>query len=183
MIVFSLMLISCRQSEKKNETQKTNVQKNLLIDYKSESYKIHLGDNYKLSDKNIGWKWDAESDENGVLDSTGKDEFMHLGEPLIKYNNGEWLPAMFIATDENNITSFTCSVLFFLHETPSAKADFLKIMAKDIKQLQNEEPAKSLINKGVYKISKQDYSEVFTLTENKGNGYDKFEYTVKLTKP
>lgn len=170
-IILFLTLLSCRQNEKKKETRK--------VDYKIDIYGIYLGDNYKISDKIIGWSWASESDDDGVIDSTENDAFLHLGEPLIHYNNGEWLPSLFISTEKNIIKSFTCSVLFPLKNTAFSKADFLKILSKDIKQLQNFEISNSLIKTGKYDLSSKDYIEIFRLTEGKKDEYDTFEYTIR----
>ncbi|MDY3354476.1 hypothetical protein PG661_10630 [Riemerella anatipestifer] len=150
-----------------------------LIDYKNDTYKIFLGDNYKRSALIIDWRWAAEADIDRKIDSIGKDAFMFLGEPLIKYNEGEWLPSLVIETDNNIITSFTCSVLFKLADTTNAETTFLKILSKDIKQLQNNDVIKTLTQQGVYEVKTQDIIEVFKLTKAKEYEYDMFEYTIK----
>jgi hypothetical protein len=150
-----------------------------LIDYKSDTYKISLGDNFTRSCLIIDWHWAAEADIDGIPDSLGKDSYMFLGEPLIKYNDGECLPSLHIETDRNIITSFTCSVLFNLADTSNAETEFLSILSKDIKQLQNAEIIKSLTEQGVYEIKTQEFIEAFKLTRGKEYEYDKFEYVVK----
>lgn len=173
------ILASCRQTDNR-ATYKTSEQnisstKQKLIDYKSNTYKISLGENYNKSNLIIDWSRGSEAD----IDSTGKDAFIFLGEPLIKYNEGEWLPSLHIETDNNVITSFKCSVLFNLADTTNAETTFLKILSKDIKQLENNEVIKTLIKHGFYEIKTQESSEIFKLTKGKEYDYDKFEYTVK----
>jgi len=185
--IFTLtILTSCGQTDNRavKETSEQNVgsttiTKPKLVDYKSDTYKILLGDNYKKSDLIIDWRWASEADTDGRIDSTGKDAFMFLGEPLIKYNEEEWLPSLHIETDNNIITSFTCSVLFNLADITNSETTFLRILSKDIKQLENNEVIKTLTKQGVYEIKTQEVIEVFRLTKGKEYEYDKFEYTVK----
>lgn len=179
-------MTSCGQADNRvvNETPEQNVGsrtpiKLKLVDYKSDTYKIFLGDNYKRSGLIIDWHWAAESDIDRKVDSTGKDVFMFLDEPLIKYNEGEWLPALHIETDNNIIISFTYSILFNLADTTNAENTFLEILSKDIKQLKKSEVVKVLTKQGIYETKTQDVIEVFRLTKGKGYEYDKFEYTVK----
>lgn len=187
--IFALIfLTSCGQAEQQttNQIDEQKVHspnptiKSELIDYKSDTYKISIGDNYKLSDKIIDWHWDAMADDDGIIDSTGMDAFKYLGEPLINYNEGEWLPALRISTDKNIITSFTCSVLFNLEENPLAVASFLRLLSNDIKQLKNDEIVKSLGTKGFYEINNADYVETFELKKGKEYEHDKFAYTIKV---
>lgn len=166
----ALMLISCKGADT-----------GLLVDYKRDRYKISVGGNYKTSDRIIGWSWAAENDPDGVIDPEGKDAFMFLGEPLISYNGGEWLPALYIETDKDIITSFTCSVIFVLADRADAGTAFLSRLSKDIKQLENSEVIKSLINKGIYKKHTQGYVEIFRLIKGLENEYDRFEYMVTLS--
>ena len=179
-------LTACGQTEKQtvNETggQKTFSQtpkiKPILIDYKSDTYKISLGDNYKTSEKIIDWHWAELEDNDGNIDSTGKDAFLYLGEPLINYNDGEWLPSLHITTDKNIITSFTCSVLFDLQDNPSAIDNFLKLLSNDIKQLRNDALVASLQTKGNYEIINTDYVATFSLKKGSKYENDLFEYTI-----
>jgi hypothetical protein len=179
-------LTACGQTEKQkvNETggQKTFSQapkiNPILIDYKSDTYKISLGDNYKKSDKIIDWHWAELEDDDGHIDSTGKDAFLYLGEPLINYNDGEWLPSLHITTDKNIITSFTCSVLFDLQDNPSAVDNFLKLLSNDIKQLRNDALVTSLRTKGNYEIINTDYVATFSLKKGSKYENDLFEYTI-----
>lgn len=187
-IIFTLtILTSCLQTENRaiNETEK---QKNVdfsttietqLVDYKSDTYKILIGGNFKKSDLIIDWRWAAEVDIDNKIDSTGQDAFMFLGEPLIMYNKGEWLPFLQLETDKNVITSFTCSLLFNLADTTNAEITFLSILSKDIKQLKNNEIIKALTQIGVHEIKTEKFIEVFRLIKGKEYEYDKFEYTVK----
>jgi hypothetical protein len=181
-------LTSCLQTENRaiNETEK---QKNVdfsttietkLVDYKSDTYKILIGGNFKKSDLIIDWRWAAEADIDSKIDSTGQDAFMFLGEPLIMYNKGEWLPFLQLETDKNVITSFTCALLFNLADTTNAEITFLGILSKDINQLKNNEVINALAKIGVYEIKTEKIIEVFRLIKGKEYEYDKFEYTVKL---
>jgi len=188
-IIFTLtILTSCLQTENRaiNETEK---QKNVdfsttietkLVDYKSDTYKILIGGNFKKSDLIIDWRWAAEADIDSKIDSTGQDAFMFLGEPLIMYNKGEWLPFLQLETDKNVITSFTCALLFNLADTTNAEITFLSILSKDINQLKNNEVINALAKIGVYEIKTEKIIEVFRLIKGKEYEYDKFEYTVKL---
>ena len=181
-----LILISCGQTEQKsrivpseNEIPKRTSTKLTLVDYKTDTLKISIGDSYKVSDKIIDWHWAALADTDDKIDSTGKDAFLYLGEPLIKFNNGEWLPSLHIETDKNLITSFTCSVLFSLEDTPTSVDDFLKLLSKDIKQLKNDKIVKSLKEHGFYETTKNDCLETFKLTKAKELENDRFEYVIK----
>ena len=182
-------MTSCREREKQTENktteQKTVSQtpniKTTLVDYKSETYKISLGDNYKTNEKIIDWNWAALDDEDGKIDSKGKDAFLFLGEPLIKYNDGEWLPSLHIETDKNIITKFTCSVLFDLADSSQKETKlFLNILSKDIKQLQNRNIINALAEKGIYKKQSKEYFETFKLTKAREFENSKFEYTIEL---
>jgi len=154
--------------------------KPILVDYKSDTYKISIGDNYKISDKIIDWTWAALADDDGNIDSTGKDAFLYIGEPLINYNDGKWLPALYIETDKNIITSFTCSVVIDLQDNSSAIDNFLRLLSNDIEQLKNDDIIKSLKTKGSYEVSKTEYIEIFKLTEGKKYEYDRFAYTISI---
>ncbi len=122
------------------------------------------------------------ADDDDKIDSTGKDVFQYLGEPLINYNEGDWLPALYIETDKNLIITFSCSVLFTLEDSASAVDNFLRLLSKDIKQLKNDEVVKSLKTTGYYKIDKVDYVEVFELTKAKEYENDRFQYTITSDK-
>ena len=121
------------------------------------------------------------ADDDGIIDSAGKDAFLYLGEPLVNYNDGEWLPSLRISTDKNIITSFTCSVLFNLEENPSSIASFLRLLSNDIQQLKNDEIVKSLGTKGFYEMNNADYVETFELKKGKESAYDKCEYTINVS--
>ncbi|MGE0638444.1 MAG: hypothetical protein AB7G44_03740 [Bacteroidia bacterium] len=185
--IFTLtVLTSCGQTDKQ-PTNETGRQKTagptptiepILVDYKSDTYKISIGDNYKTSDKIIDWHWAAMDDEDGKIDSTGKDAFLYLGEPLINYNDGEWLPSLHITTDRNIITSFTCSVLFDLQDNPTAIDNFLRLLSNDIKQLKNDDIVKSLQTKGYYEVINTDHVVTFKLTQGKKYENDRFAYTI-----
>lgn len=148
------------------------------VDYKCYSYHISLGDNYQNSSKIIEWHWAALEDEDNKIDSTGKDAFLSLGEPLIHYNDGEWLPSLHITTDHNIITSFTCSVLFNLHDGRTAKEDFLKLLSKDIQQLENPEVVNALRKKGYYSFADVGSVTTIELIKGKKFEYDRFVYFV-----
>jgi hypothetical protein len=178
------ILISCRQTEQKNqnvpnETINHTTGKLTLIDYKSDTLRISIGENYKLTDKIIDWRWAALADLDDKIDSTGIDAFLYLGEPLIKFNNGEWLPSLHIETDKNIITSFTCSILFSLEDKPTSVDNFLLLLRKDIKQLKDDKIVKSLKEKGFYETTKNDCVETFKLTKAKELENDRFEYIIK----
>jgi hypothetical protein len=219
-LLFSLTLVSCRQTKKKQQIEQKELQKQVekkydkiisdstnkindknkitkqkelelanpldleskyLVDYKSETYKIFIGENYKLSDQIIDWQWAYLNDPDDKIDSSGKDEFLFLGEPLLKYNKGEWLPSLHIKTNKNIITSFLCSILFDI--TGKGKKEtmiFLKLLSNDIKQLKQKKVINSIVEYGVYEKATQNYIETFKLTKAKGNEDDRFEYSVKL---
>ncbi|SIS38163.1 hypothetical protein SAMN05421768_10668 [Chryseobacterium joostei] len=148
-----------------------------LVDYKRDQYQIRIGENYKNS--KIDWRWNAMSDEDGHISPKGKDAFMYLGEPVIKYNDNEWLVALYITTEKEIITSVICSVVFALDtEKQNAKADFLKLLNKDITQLQNPTIVKALVTKGIYKTSEDSFTSVFSLTKQDRSEYSTFEYKV-----
>jgi hypothetical protein len=190
-ILTTLLLImtffSCQETGNKSEpgnTNKENIKSpkltpKFLIDYKSDTYKIFIGDNYNSSDKIIDWGWAAMNDPDDKIDSTGIDAFLFLGEPLLKYNDGEWLPALHIETDKNLIKQFSCSILFDLAETENAEIKFLRLLSQDIYQLQNDSLTKALIEDGIYEKVTQNFIETFKLIKGKELEYDKFEYTVK----
>jgi hypothetical protein len=180
-----LMLSACQQKRDagKTTTQEDTVPvikaKSTLVDYKSDTYKIAIGENYKISDSIVDWNWAALADPDNRIDSTGKDVFMSISEPLIKYNNSEYLPSLHIDTDKNIITSFMCSVLFDLADGPTAAEDFLKELSKSIRQLQNKQIVDSLKQNGIYKTFKNSCVETFELLKNEEGVYDRFEYKVK----
>lgn len=187
-IAMLTILASCGQPEKRTAIE-TSEQKNAIslttikpkpVDYKSHIYKIALGENYKKSGLVIDWSWASEADIDGKIDATGKDAFLFLSEPHIKYNDEEWLPSLHIETDKNIITSFTSSVLFNLADTVDAETTFLRILSKDITQLQNNDIIQTLIEKGIYETITPEVTEVFKLTTGKEGEYDTFEYTIKL---
>ncbi|MCW3075298.1 MAG: hypothetical protein JWP69_2367 [Flaviaesturariibacter sp.] len=151
-----------------------------LIDYKSETLKISIGENYKVTDNIIEWRWAALADPDDKVDSTGIDAFLYLSEPLIKFNNGEWLPSLHIETEKNIIISFTCSVLFSLEEQSSSVDDFLKVLSKDIKQLNDDHIISSIKKKGFYETTRNGCIETFKLTKAKELENDKFEYTIRI---
>lgn len=187
LLTLILTITSCQETQKKTsfendsrtKSDSTELQQTLLVDYKSDTYKIYIGESYKISDKIIDWRWAALNDPDDKIDSTGIDAFLFLSEPLIKYNDGEWLPALHIETDKNSIKKFSCSILFDLAETENAEIIFLRLLSQDINQLQNDSLIKALINDGIYKKVTQDFIETFELTKGKELEYDKFEYTVK----
>jgi len=183
LLSLAMILFFCAETEKRSEelsgVEANEPKQKLLVDYKKDIYKISVGDNYKKSDKIIDWHWASENDDDRIIDSTGRDAFMYLGEPLIKYNNSEWLPTLHIETDKDIITSFTCSVLFNLSDSTNAQNLFLRLLSKDVKQLKNDEVIKSLIEKGIYEKKAQDYIETFTLIKGKDYEHDRFKYTVK----
>jgi hypothetical protein len=179
-----VILVSCSQTEQKNEIE-TNETMNqsaailTLVDYKSDTFKISIGENYKITDNVIDWRWAALADPDDKVDSTGIDTFQYLGESLIKYNNGEWLPSLHIETNKNLITSFTCSVLFSLEDKSGSVDDFLKLLSKDIKQLKNDNIVSSIKKNGFYETTKNDCVETFKLTKARELENDIFEYTIK----
>ena len=162
-----------------NETINRAAAKLTPVDYKSDTLKILINNNYKATDSIIDWQWATLADPDDKIDSTGIDAFLYLGESLIKYNNGEWLPALHIKTDKNIITSFTCSILFTLEDKPTSVDDFLKLLSIDIKQLKNDNIFSSIKNNGFYETTKNDCIETFKLTKAKELENDRFEYTIK----
>lgn len=166
------------ESERKSEVSSALVIKPILVDYKSDTYKISVGDNYKISDKIIDWSWAYLDDRDDKIDSTGRDSFMSLGEPLIQYNNNDYLPSLHITADKNIITSFTCSMLFDLEDNPKAKEIFLSILSKDIKLLQNDSIVKAISTTGEYKLIQPDYIISYKLTQGENYDYDRFEYRI-----
>ena len=174
--VFALLAGGCKQ--KNNENLQATI-KQVLIDYKSDTYRISLGESYEISKKLIDWRYDFEENR----DTTDKVAFLFLGEPLITYNNTEWLPALFIETNKNIITSFTCSISFTLDESENSIKDFLNIISKDIKRLQIDTVKKSIISDGIFEISAENYIETYKLTKRNGSAYDNFRYTIKTNTP
>lgn len=174
-------LLSCIHGEWLfKESFNGNESRLTLVDYKRETYKISLGESYKISDKIIDWHWAALNDRDDKIDSSGIDNFLYLGEPLLEYNSGEWLPALHIETDRNIITKFTCSVLFDMEDNENAGREFLKLISKDIKRLQADSVKSELIAKGTYKIFNEHITETYILTKGKKLEYDKFEYEMKF---
>lgn len=175
------VVLSCKQkqnNDKQKEIKSTDEKKSNLVDYKSDTYKIAIGESYKISDPAVDWSWAELADSDNKIDSTGKDFFMSISEPLLKYNGSEYLPSLHIETDKNIITSFKCSVLFDLADSSTAMEDFLKTLSSSIKQLQNEQLVKSLTKDGVYEIIKDDCMETFKLSRGEELDYDRFEYTM-----
>ncbi len=150
-----------------------------VVDYKSDTYKISLGDNYKISDKFIDWRWAAMNDKDGKLDSIGPNAFKYLGEPLLKYNSTVYLPTLDIETKGNFITSFSCSILFNLEESDKTGNKFLTLISEDIQQLSVNSIRNQIAAGRVYQIVTRDYAESYTLTKGKELEYVKFEYTIK----
>ncbi len=105
--------------------------------------------------------------------------FLYLEEPLIQYNNGEWLPSLHIETDKNIITTFACSILFELTDTTEREiTTFLKLLGKDIKQLQSEDVRSLLAKNGVYEKTTRNFVETFILVKAGEYENDRFEYRV-----
>lgn len=185
-----LTLMNCKRKKQNDEYKNIEINKIVstsiiqprLVDYKSETYNISIGENYKISDALINWHWSAMNDPDDKVDSTGKDAFLFLGEPLINYNEGDWLPSLHIETEKNIITSFMCSILFELADSIDAEISFLNLISSDIKNLQNNEILKSLIDKGFYEKKTHDYIENFRFIKAKEYEYDRFEYTIKQRK-
>ncbi|MCL1865696.1 MAG: hypothetical protein FWF73_07800 [Spirochaetes bacterium] len=162
----ALIVGSCRQ--------KTST---IPVDYKSDTYKISLGEDYKKSSKFVDWRYNWESSRDYYSD---KASFMYSGEPLINYNNGEYLPALFIDTDKNMIITFHCSILFFLEESENSIENFLNVISKDFKKLQIDTVKKSIISDGIFEISTENHIEIYRLDkkEKTGSAFDCFEYTI-----
>ena len=97
------VVLSCDQkqnNDKQKETKPASETKSKLVDYKSDTYKIVIGESYKVSDPAVDWSWAALADNDNKIDSTGKDFFMSVSEPLLKYNGSEYLPSLHIETDK-----------------------------------------------------------------------------------
>jgi hypothetical protein len=171
--LFLLTIILCVQTRK---------QKNyVLADYKSDTYRIALGDNYKVSSKTIDWRWAALNDPDGSIDSTGINSFLYLGEPLIEYNQQTLLPALFIETNKSLITEFVCSISFSLEDKKNAIADFLSLISKDFKKLQVDSIKNIIAQNGSYEIITESYIETYELTKkSKESVYDNFKYTIRI---
>ena len=186
-LLLALTLASCsegpasdRKASNPNDPENSaDSGRKLLVDYKSDRYNISIGDNYKHSDKIIDWRWAALDDPDDKIDSTGQDAFLYLEEPLIQYNNGEWLPSLHIETDKNIITTFACSILFELTDTTEREIrSFLKLLGKDIKQLQSEDVRSLLAKNGVYEKTTRNFVETFILVKAGEYENDRFEYRV-----
>lgn len=149
-----------------------------VVDYKADTYKISIGESYKISGKMIDWFWGAPADWDHKIDSTGKDVFRYHDRPLIKYKSGEYLRGLWIETDKNLITLFTCTVIFDMDDAPESVDEFLQLMSKDIRQLKNEKICESLKKTGHFQQIRGDYVEIFTL-EKGDYDYARFEYTMK----
>ena len=186
LIIVLTVLASCGETErmkvKEGEEQKNLGQKPLiepcLIDYKSDIYKISIGEHYKKGYEKINWRWDGMADDDGSPDSTGRDAFLYLSEPRINYNGSECLPSLHISTDHNIITSFSCSVLFELDDVMNSDVSFLKILSKDIKRLRDKKVVDQLIKEGRYEIKTEKVIEVFQFTRGKDLDYDSFTYSI-----
>jgi hypothetical protein len=152
-----------------------------LVDYKKDVYRLSLGEDYKVSRQIIHWRWAAEDDPDGKIDSTGTDAFMYLGEPLIHYNGAEYLPSLHIETNKNLITSFICSVLFNLETDRNAIDKFLGLMSGSISALKVDSVVSSIKTKGVYTHSSNEIVETYSLTKAEGYGSDEFKYTIYTT--
>jgi hypothetical protein len=152
--------------------------KSMLVDYKSDSYKIAIGENYHVSNKVIEWNWSYLEDDDEHIDSLGKDAFLYTGEPLIRYNDEDYLPTLHIETDNNIITAFTCNVVFDLEDSSTAIDHFLQLLSNDIKKLKNTALIQSIKSKGHYEITTADYVEMYEL--KKFNDYNHiFTYSIK----
>lgn len=150
-----------------------------IVDYKSDKYHIALGENYKTTEKLINWTWASEEDLDGRIDSTESDAFLSLDETLVQYNNQDWLPALFIQTYKNRITSFTCSILFELADSANAEIAFLQLLSHDIERLKNKDVLTALSQKGVYEIQNENVIEELKLTKGQDLHLDKFEYNMR----
>jgi len=169
--ILALIAGSCRQKNNKEI-------KPVLIDYKSDTYRISLGESFQKSKKIIDWRYDWENSRDTTINA-----YFSLGEPLISYNDGEWLPALFLETDKNRIISFTCSILFILEKTGNPIENFLNIIGNDIKKLQIDTIKKSIISNGIFETSTENYIETYKLTTKEERltfTYDLFEYTIKI---
>lgn len=185
-ILFFWVLNSCRPNMRnpngndcEHQTELVRpVLKKVLVDYKSDKYKIALGESYLLSNSFIDWTWAALADDDDKVDSTGKDAFMYLGEPLIHYNNGDYLPTLFIETDMNLITTFSYSILFDLDNFSNSKEKFLEILSTDINRLCIDSIKRNLITKGKFEIITEDYLETYTLIKGEDYSNDQFKYRI-----
>ncbi len=190
-IIFNLAFhfLSCKET--KNKLHNSNLKKidttsklpqKILVDYKKSNYKISIGEDYKISEKIIDWQWAAMADNDDKIDSTGKDVFLFLGEPLIKLNNGEYLPTLFIETDKNNITKFTCSVYADFENDKRNIEKLLKLMSKYIEQLNDKKIFDAILKNGEYVKETENIKEKFRVTKLKDSetSNDTFEYIITL---
>ncbi|MFK8044787.1 MAG: hypothetical protein AB8B72_04790 [Crocinitomicaceae bacterium] len=187
--VWCVLILSCSGNQEDNygnEADKINLIRDVeipryVVDYKTETYNIALGETYKVSDKLIDWRWSGEIDPDDTVDSTGIDTFHSLSEPLISYDAAEWLPALHIQTSKNVITSFSCSILFSLSERDSLGDEFLRILDHHFTRLQNDTIVNLIISEGLYTVQQSErIAETYQLIKANGNGYDVFEYHAKI---
>lgn len=156
------------------EQQNNQPANKMLVNYKSDTYGILLGDNYKTGNQTVDWQYDHESGHDS--------SFMFLCEPLIHYNNMECLPALHIKTGNGIIIQFSCSILFLLEDREDSIEDFLNIIGKDMKQLQTDTVKKRIISDGIFETQSKNHIETYTLTKKheRDGTYDCFEYIAKI---
>lgn len=150
------------------------------VQYKTDQYHIELGQHIDSSKQYIDWTWDAESDPDGLKDSSGVDTYMSLNEPLIRFNNSQWLPALFVSTTKNKIQHFSCSMLLQLDSDERNAREFLDLMSADIPALLDNAIVQELISKGIYQNQKDNSLEILQLELNDDSKYDRFNYKIEF---
>lgn len=189
LFLLSFLLIHCAQQESPHALKRLPVHPSRpippeenphLVDYKSDVYRIAVGENFRISAKKIAWNWAAMADRDGVLDSTGLDNYVYFGEPLISFNDNSWLPVLHIETRENQIVSFTCSMLFDMPEDPAALDDLFKELGKSISLLNNEFVIHCLKTNGEFATPSGACLHSIKLWLAGRAEYSRFEYTMKF---
>lgn len=192
---FALLAMGCRQAAAPDasphgvrdaaapqDTLASSNGKTVLVDYKSDTYKIAIGESYTISDQKIDWHWDHMADEGYPIDSTGQDAFLSTGEPLFRFKDGEFLPALFISTDRNIITKFSCEMLVDGIETSADAAGFLELMARDIQCLRQMEVSQALLKQGTYTRMREGCVETLELLRGDSTDFDHFSYSIAPAK-
>jgi len=149
------------------------------IDYKVNKYGLMIGHTFNSINTPIDWTWAAEVDIDGKIDSTGMDSYMYLGEPLIRINGTDCLPALFIETKKDLITEFSCSILFWTENYSSSVEEVIKIIKTDIGLLNDSAVIKSLTDNSKYQREIENCIESIEISFDKKTGSGTFIYKIK----
>lgn len=172
------LLSSCNLATHKNAVMGTNkiisietTDSDSLVDYKSNKYKLFIGQSLDSMNKIIELRHDFMTDDGKINDS-GITHYMNIGEDLVNIDNTDCLPALFFTIDKEKLIEFKCSILF----TPNSfEMESIKKCLKDVEHLftalQPTENKVTLAKTFSLKIENEKFNELFYL-DTVGRKYD-----------